>query len=64
MPAENTPAPREILVHLNVEVPADDPRSADVIAEAVMAALEVGLEGAAEVGFGVGLVVMTLAEDA
>jgi hypothetical protein len=36
------PKPREVLVHLNVEVPATDTRSADEIANAVMGALEVG----------------------
>lgn len=33
---------RTILVHLNVAVPADDDRSAEEIADALMAALEVG----------------------
>ena len=34
--------PRTILVHLNVEVPDDDDREADAIAEAILAAVEVG----------------------
>ncbi len=34
--------PRTILVHLNVEVPADDNRPADEIMSSVMGALEVG----------------------
>ena len=33
---------RTVLVHLNVEVPAEDQRDADKIADAIMAALEVG----------------------
>ena len=33
---------REILVHLNVEAPDSDTRTADEIAAAIMAALEVG----------------------
>jgi hypothetical protein len=37
---------RTILVHLNVEVDADDPRNADEIGDLVLAALEVGMEGA------------------
>lgn len=37
--------PRTILIHLNASVPSDDPRSADEIADAVLAALEVGLDG-------------------
>lgn len=39
MPTTTT---REILVHLNVEVPANDSRSADEIADAILAAYEVG----------------------
>lgn len=34
--------PRTILVHLNVEVPDEDDRSADQIADALLGALEVG----------------------
>lgn len=34
--------PRTILVHLNVTAPDDDARSADEIADAILAALEVG----------------------
>ena len=37
-----TPEPRTVLVHLNVEVPPSDPRDAGQIANAVMAAIEVG----------------------
>jgi hypothetical protein len=38
-----TPEPkRTVLVHLSVEVPAADQRDADGIADAVLAALEVG----------------------
>lgn len=33
---------REMLVHLNVTVPAGDARTADEIADAIMAAIEVG----------------------
>lgn len=33
---------REILVHLNVEVPDDDPRSAQEITDLVMGAIAVG----------------------
>lgn len=56
---------REVLVHLNVEVPESDERTADEIAAVIMAALEVGLEGAEEAGAlkGVGLVTMALAEE-
>lgn len=36
---------RTVLVHLNVEVPAVDERNADEIGDAILAALEVGLEG-------------------
>ena len=43
--------PRSILVHLNVEVPADDERDADQIAEAVAAALEVGSDDESVRGF-------------
>lgn len=38
--------PRTVLVHLNVEVPADDERNADEIGDLILGALEVGLEGA------------------
>jgi hypothetical protein len=41
-------SPREILVHLNVTVPPSDARSADEIADYLLAALGVGLEGAPE----------------
>jgi hypothetical protein len=34
--------PRTILVHLNVEAPAADERGADEIADAILAAIEVG----------------------
>lgn len=34
--------PRTILVHLSIEVPDEDDRSADQIADALLAALEVG----------------------
>lgn len=37
-----TPAPRTVLVHLNVEVPAGDPRTPNQIADAIIGALEVG----------------------
>ncbi len=37
--------PRTILVHLNVQLPSDDPREAKEIAEYVESALMVGLEG-------------------
>lgn len=33
---------RTILVHLNVEAPDDDQRTADEIADAILAAIEVG----------------------
>jgi len=33
---------RTVLVHLNVEVPAEDGRNADQIADAILAAIEVG----------------------
>ena len=39
---ETTAPKRTVLVHLNVEVPAEDQRDADKIADALMAALEVG----------------------
>lgn len=43
------PAPtREILVHLNVTMPATDARTAEEIAAILMDALTVGLEGAAD----------------
>lgn len=38
--------PRTVLVHLNVEVPPNDDRSGDEVADFVLAAVEVGLEGA------------------
>lgn len=38
--------PRTILVHLNIEAHASDDRNADEIADFILAALEVGLEGA------------------
>lgn len=34
--------PRTVLVHLNLGVPADDPRGADVVADVVMDALAAG----------------------
>jgi len=34
--------PREILIHMNVEVPEDDKRSAEEISQAIQGALEVG----------------------
>lgn len=34
--------PRTILVHLNVEVPDHDDREAEAIADAILAAVEVG----------------------
>ena len=34
--------PREILIHLNVEVPESDTRSAEEISDAISGALEVG----------------------
>jgi len=37
-----TDEPRTVLVHLNVAVPAADQRDADEIADALMAAFEVG----------------------
>lgn len=33
---------RTILVHLNVEVPDDDPRDANAIADAILSMIEVG----------------------
>jgi hypothetical protein len=36
------PLTRTVLVHLNVEVPAEDPRTAEQIGRALMGALEVG----------------------
>ncbi len=49
---EGTDAPgaedRAVLVHYHVSVAADDPRSAEQIAEALTAAMNVGLEGAPE----------------
>ncbi len=36
---------RTILIHLNVELPADDPRPAQEVIDYVEAALQVGLEG-------------------
>lgn len=37
---------RTILIHLNVEATDDDPRNGDEIGDFILAALEVGLEGA------------------
>lgn len=51
---------RDVLVHLNVEVPRDEQRSADEVADAVIAALVVGLS---EVGGGEWTVSCGLAED-
>jgi hypothetical protein len=36
--------PRTVLVHLNVEAPDSDTRTADQIADALMGALEVGAD--------------------
>ncbi len=41
-----TDTTRTILVHLNVEAAGSDPRTGDEIADFVLAALNVGLEGA------------------
>ncbi len=38
--------PRTILIHLNVEAPDTDKRNSDEIGDFILAALEVGLEGA------------------
>lgn len=38
---------REVLVHLNVQVPDDDPRDAEQIGEAIGAAIEVGSDNEA-----------------
>ena len=38
--------PRTILLHLNVQASDDDARNADEIGALILAALEVGLEGA------------------
>lgn len=61
---EDAPPPpaatREVLVHLNVEVPGD--QTAEDVATLIMAALTVGLEGIGPNPLGV--VTMALAEDA
>ena len=41
--------PRTVLCHVNVTVPRDDPRDAGEIAQAIEAALTVGIEGGPEI---------------
>lgn len=43
---EEVEGTRTVLVHLNVEVPPNDDRTADEVGDFVLAAVEVGLEGA------------------
>lgn len=54
------PSVREVLVHLNVTVPEGDSRTADEIADAILAAIEVGSDNEAVRGLGI---VCPLAED-
>jgi hypothetical protein len=53
---------REMLVHLNVEVEGFDTRTADQIADFLLSALHVGLEGHEE-WEGIGTIVCPLAEE-
>lgn len=58
---------REVLIHLNVDVPGWDTRTAEEIASVLMQALYVGLEGAADAGVDApdpGMVELALAEEA
>ena len=55
--------PQEVLVHLNIEVPAYLGLDADSIAEAVMAAYGVGAEGADDPLYEEMKVVVALAEE-
>jgi hypothetical protein len=46
--------PRTILVHLNVSVPDGDERGADEVADAILAAIEVGSDDDSVRSLGVG----------
>ena len=53
-------SPRTVLVHLNVEVPADDTRTATEIGDAILAAVEVGSDHESVAGL---VIAVPLAED-